>query len=130
MFPNFKKINKMAIIGLILALTGEFIRKLAMFTAGRNFTHLVSVKKETQHELITHGIYSCFRHPSYAGWFYWAVGTQIMLLNPICTLLFTILSYMFFKDRITYEEKTLIDFFGDQYRDYRKKVKLWMPIML
>jgi uncharacterized membrane protein len=32
--------------------------------------------------------YRYVRHPGYLGWFIWAVGTQVLLANPVCTLLF------------------------------------------
>lgn len=128
LFHGFKKFNIISMVGLILAISGEIIRKLAMFTAGTNFSHLITSEKDPNHKLVTHGIYSLFRHPSYAGWLYWAVGTQILLLNPICTLLFAAMSYRFFKDRIRYEEETLIGFFNEDYKAYKQKVGLWMPI--
>lgn len=127
-FPEFKKLNMIAAIGLVMALFGEFIRKMAMFTAGKNFSHSISSKKSQEHELVSHGVYGIMRHPSYAGWFYWAVGTQILLQNPICTIIFAVISLDFFKGRILYEEATLIDFFGREYKEYRKRVGLWMPI--
>lgn len=127
-FPSSKKFNLISFIGLLMAIVGEIIRKLAMFTAGKNFTHLIAIERNPNHRLVTHGVYKYFRHPSYAGWFYWAVGTQLLMLNPLCSLLFAILSYKFFKDRITYEEGLLVRFFGDHYRSYRRRVGLWMPI--
>jgi protein-S-isoprenylcysteine O-methyltransferase len=130
LISDFKKFNVVSMIGLVMAICGELVRKSAMITAGKNFTHYISVSKSPHHELITHGIYSVFRHPSYAGWFYWAIGSQIMLLNPICVVLFTVISYKFFKDRISYEEALLIKFFKDDYVNYKKKVRLWMPISL
>lgn len=30
------------------------------------------------------------RHPGYLGWLVWSVGTQVLLINPICTVLFGI----------------------------------------
>lgn len=128
LFPELKTFNYIAVIGLIMALMGETTRKLAMFTAGRNFSHIISSEKNPNHKLITHGIYGHLRHPSYAGWFYWAVGTQILLQNPICIVLFALLSRSFFKERIAYEEETLVKFFGSEYKAYRKKVGIWMPI--
>lgn len=128
LFPEFKKLNLIAAIGLSLALFGEIIRKTAMFTAGKNFSHSISSRKNSEHHLVTHGIYALIRHPSYAGWFYWAVGTQILLQNPACTIIFAVISLEFFKGRILYEEATLVDFFGREYREYRKRVGLWMPI--
>lgn len=127
LFPHFKSFNYIAVVGLIVASIGEATRKLAMFTAGTNFSHVISHEKSPNHQLVTHGIYRHLRHPSYAGWFYWAVGTQILLQNPVCTVLFALMSYSFFKERIAYEEETLVEFFGSEYESYRKKVGTWMP---
>lgn len=41
-----------------------------------------------------------FRHPSYAGFFYWALGTQLVLQNPISFLGFLIVLWRFFSQRI------------------------------
>lgn len=130
LFVGFKKFNLISMFGLLMALMGEVIRKLAMFTAGKNFSHLISSTKDPEHKLVTHGIYALMRHPSYAGWFYWAIGSQILMLNPICFILFCYASYTFFKDRIEYEELILVKFFQKDYIEYRKRVGTWMPIML
>ena len=65
------------LLGVALTVTGEFLRKLAMITASSNFNHYVQHIKRDDHELVTHGIYGYMRHPSYAGWFLWSVGTQV-----------------------------------------------------
>lgn len=128
LFPGFKNWNVISTFGLLLCIFGDTLRKSAMFTAGSNFSHLISSEKRPEHKLITHGVYSMFRHPAYAGWFYWAVGTQILVQNPLCFLLFTFVSCKFFSRRIIYEEYFLVDFFGQEYESYREKVRLWMPI--
>jgi len=79
--------------GAALCLFGEVIRKSAMLTAGNNFTHLVRERKVEGHQLVTHGVFSICRHPSYMGWFLWSIGTQITLLNPICFVGYLIASY-------------------------------------
>jgi len=127
-FPQFKKFNLIALVGLLLTISGEIMRKLAMFTAGRNFSHTISTRKCAEHKLVTHGIYGLLRHPSYTGWFYWALGTQILLQNPLCFVMFAVISHQFFKDRIVYEEAMLIEFFGSEYQEYRGRVGIWMPI--
>jgi protein-S-isoprenylcysteine O-methyltransferase len=64
-------------VGLSLCLGGEVIRKLAIVTAGSNFNHVVQMEKREDHELVTSGVYSLCRHPSYLGWFAWSFGTQV-----------------------------------------------------
>lgn len=127
--PECKKFNIISLFGLSIAIIGEIIRKTAMFTAGQNFTHIISTDKKPEHKLVTYGIYSYFRHPSYSGWFYWAVGTQILLLNPFSLVVFSILSWIFFSSRIEYEEQTLVKFFGRDYEEYRKNVGVYIPFV-
>ncbi len=43
--------------------------------------------------------HSVLRHPSYFGWFYWSVGTQILLGNPVCSVLYTYAAWSFFHKR-------------------------------
>ena len=67
------------------------------------------------------------RHPSYFGWTLWAVGTQVMLANPICIVAFAVASILFFRDRIPPEEELLVKFFGQAYINYALKTPIWLP---
>lgn len=111
-----------SIVGLIICLVGDFIRKLAMITAGDNFSHIIRTRKDPRHRLVTHGIYGWVRHPSYLGWFLWAVGTQLILINPFSIIVFTLATWKFFSERIHSEERILIQFFQYQYTDYQGQV--------
>lgn len=74
--------------GLILAVLGEGLRIAAFFTCKSNFTHIIRYRKSKAHTLITNGVYSFFRHPSYTGYFYFAIGGQLMLGNFISAVAF------------------------------------------
>jgi len=115
------------ILGFFMCSTGEIVRKLAMLHAGRNFNHLVQNTKSDTHKLVTTGIYSICRHPSYLGWFLWSVGSQVLLVNPVCLIIYTAVTFLFFKERIYVEEYTLIAFFGDEYRQYQQRVGSGLP---
>lgn len=128
-FPGLKKHFYVSCLGLLICLAGEFLRKAAILTAGRNFHHLVQSHKAKGHTLVTTGVYSLFRHPSYVGWFYWAIGTQILLVNPLCIPAYAVVSWMFFKSRIFIEEITLLNFFGQDYINYQKKVGTGLPFI-
>lgn len=95
LFPGWKCHWLVCTLGVLLVVGGQVLRTLAMWTAGRNFTHMIADYKTSGHELVTHGVYRCapggkdsarlmltrprryLRHPSYCGWFYWSVGTQV-----------------------------------------------------
>ena len=68
-----------SLLGVVLCVGGEVFRKLAMLTARTNFNHVVQCTHEEGHQLVTHGVYSYCRHPSYVGWFYWSIGTQVIV---------------------------------------------------
>jgi protein-S-isoprenylcysteine O-methyltransferase len=128
-FPNMKQFWALSVFGLVLCVAGEFVRKLAMFTAGSNFNHIVQTNREEGHVLVTHGIYAWSRHPSYMGWFYWSIGTQLVLVNPVCTVGYALASWNFFKSRISDEEITLLNFFGGEYVTYQRTVKTGLPFI-
>ncbi|XP_054271991.1 protein-S-isoprenylcysteine O-methyltransferase-like isoform X1 [Macrosteles quadrilineatus] len=128
-FPELKTLRLVSYVGLSLCIGGECLRKCAMWTARTNFNHVVQSVRHNDHQLVTHGIYSVCRHPSYVGWFYWSMGTQMILVNPLCFVAYILASWKFFHDRIMVEEITLINFFGEQYLDYQKKVSTGLPFI-
>jgi protein-S-isoprenylcysteine O-methyltransferase len=74
--------------GVCCVVIGEVIRKAGIVTAGSGFTQRIQSRRRPQHRLVTWGIYKFIRHPGYAGWILWAMGTQLILCNPMCTVLF------------------------------------------
>ncbi|KAJ4815881.1 Protein-S-isoprenylcysteine O-methyltransferase [Rhynchospora pubera] len=106
LIPQWKENWFLSNCGLVMILVGEVIRKVAIVTAGRAFTHMIRIYYEEHHELITHGIYSIMRHPSYCGFFIWAIGTQVMLRNPISLIAFVLVMWRFFFRRIPYPMST------------------------
>ena len=50
-----------------------------------------------------------------------------MLCNPVCIVGYTYASWKFFKHRIYEEEISLLNFFGEEYLDYQKRVKSGLP---
>ncbi|KAI0237040.1 Protein-S-isoprenylcysteine O-methyltransferase [Lamellibrachia satsuma] len=128
-FPGMKTLTWLPVIGVALVVSGELLRKSAMFTASSNFDHYVQSEKKPNHQLVTSGVYSWVRHPSYVGWFYWSIGTQVMLCNPVCLIGYIAASWMFFKSRIEYEEFMLLNFFGDDYIAYQNRVATGLPFI-
>lgn len=126
-FPELKALTYVSLVGAMFVIAGECVRKLAMITAGSNFTHLVQYRKRSGHELVTYGVYALFRHPSYVGWFYWSIGTQILLCNPVCLVGYALATWIFFKERIEDEEESLIMFFGEDYIEYKRQVGTGLP---
>lgn len=127
--PAFKTQFWLICIGLFMVLLGEVLRKVAMVTAKSNFTHLVQFTKRDGHYLVTWGIYGWCRHPGYVGWFWWSIGTQLILCNPICLIGYGVASWKFFKERIWDEELYLLQFFGEEYVNYQESVGTGLPFI-
>lgn len=81
-----------------------------------------SLEIREKHELITHGIYSHIRHPMYASQWLWVIAQPLLLQNWLAGWLDLLVFMLFYVLRVRAEEKLMIDTFGDQYRDYMKKV--------
>ncbi|KAJ8654877.1 hypothetical protein O0I10_009442 [Lichtheimia ornata] len=128
-FPSWKTFGMLNYLGLALVIVGQACRTVAMFSARHNFSHHIADYKAKDHVLVTHGIYSIMRHPSYFGFYWWAVGVQFLLMNPICLILFIYWLQRFFAERITYEEYTLLRFFGNDWTVYKAKTPTWMPLI-
>jgi protein-S-isoprenylcysteine O-methyltransferase len=79
---------------------GQTFRSLAMIHASSNFSHQIAYLKGPKHTLVTSGVYALVRHPSYFGFFWWAVGLQVFLANPVSTVIFIAVLWKFFSDRI------------------------------
>jgi protein-S-isoprenylcysteine O-methyltransferase len=94
-------------LGIIMIVVGQVVRSTAMAQAGTNFNHTVQSKKNDGHELVTTGVYEYFRHPSYFGFFWWGVGTQLMLGNTVCSLGYAGILWYFFSRRIARKSNTL-----------------------
>ena len=109
-------------LGIILVIIGQCVRSLAMATASTNFHHFVQERHAVGHVLITKGIYSTMRHPSYFGFFHWTIGTQLLLSNWICLVVHPVVLWFFFKDRIEYEEEYLLEWFEKDYEQYRQNI--------
>ncbi|XP_068647826.1 protein-S-isoprenylcysteine O-methyltransferase A [Aristolochia californica] len=129
LFPELKEHWWISNIGLAMIVIGELTRKAAVVTARQSFTHVIRIYYEDGHELVTDGIYRYVRHPGYCGFFIWAIGTQVMLCNPLCTIAFAVVTWKFFSRRIPYEEFFLRQFFGSRYVEYAAKVHSGLPFI-
>ncbi|KAF5018504.1 hypothetical protein F66182_9509 [Fusarium sp. NRRL 66182] len=115
--------------GLVMVIAGQYVRSAAMLHAGASFNHHVQTRKKDSHELITTGIYSIFRHPSYFGFFYWGLGTQLVMGNVFCFFAYAGVLWKFFNERIRIEEAKLVEFFQDDYVQYRNRVGTKIPFI-
>lgn len=117
------------LLGISLVAVGQVVRSAAMVQAGPSFNHIVQQTQKREHILITTGIYGTLRHPSYFGFFWWGLGTQLAMGNVLCFFAYAAVLWHFFSRRIRHEEVFLVKFFGDEYVDYKKKTGTKIPFV-
>eukprot|EP00611_Tribonema_gayanum_P010086 TRINITY_DN199_c3_g1_i2.p2 TRINITY_DN199_c3_g1~~TRINITY_DN199_c3_g1_i2.p2 ORF type:complete len:191 (-),score=83.22 TRINITY_DN199_c3_g1_i2:666-1238(-) len=127
--PSLKSNSTVICVGLGLVALGQALRVIAMWTCGRNFNHLIMAERDAGHELVTRGVYAVLRHPSYCGWFWWSVGTQVLLGNPLCLAGYTWAGWAFFSERIPYEERLLSQFYPHEYPAYAARTYVGIPFI-
>ena len=81
--------------------------------------------QETPH-VITNGAFSLVRHPIYLGAILGYAGMICMTLSLASAAIFIVI-VAFYCYISRYEEKLLTQRFGDDYRDYMKKVPMLFP---
>lgn len=120
----------LTVCGVIMVVAGLSFRRLAMKTCGESFSHYINTKNFENQVLVTHGVYSVSRHPSYVGFYLIVVGTQLLLQNMVSLLICIVILHVFFKKRIAFEEWFLVNrIFGPQYVEYQNRVPILLPFI-
>ena len=89
LFPQFmpasnkvssRVFNMQLVIGLVITITSSALRFTTFISMGRLFTYQLSILPD--HKLITHGLYSYVRHPSYTAVVSMFVGVLVTVTAP------------------------------------------------
>jgi len=113
------------ILGLILNLAGYFIFIWSVISRGKYAT---SWSMPENQKLVTWGPYKHVRHPSYFGYFLMFLG--LFFLWPSWLSLFSLFAVLGYY-RVTFEEERfLIQRFGEEYLEYQKRTRRFIPMLL
>jgi len=100
------------------------LRLWPVFVLGHRFSGLVAI--QPGHTLVTNGIYSVIRHPSYLGLLVAMLGWGLTFRSGVGVLL-TALMIPPLLARIASEERLLRSQFGDEYDAYRARTSRLIP---
>ena len=82
------------------------------------------------HELVRSGPYCVVRHPIYTSMFCMLLGTGLLLATPLLLLLPSIFLFIIGTEiRVRIEDGLLASRFGDQFRDYQRRVAAYIPYL-
>jgi protein-S-isoprenylcysteine O-methyltransferase Ste14 len=102
-------------LGVVLYAGGGALRLWPVFVLGRRFSGLVAI--QPGHELVTGGIYSRIRNPSYLGLLVMSLGWALAFRSGVGVLLAALIVPPLVA-RIRSEEKLLRAHFGKEYEAY------------
>ncbi len=111
-------------LGVLLFVVGGALRLWPVYVLGHRFSGLVAI--QPGHELLTTGIYSVIRHPSYLGLLTNALGWSLAFRSGV-GMLITALLVPPLLARIHAEEALLRSQFGDAYEAYRARTSRLIP---
>ena len=113
--------------GLALMVIGEGFRAWAILTLDKYFSPIVTVYSDQR--VVTRGPYRLVRHPAYGGAIIVLLGIALSL-RSLFSLLIPI-DIVFFNHRANLEERLLIQSLGEEYLNYRRRVrKKFIPYVL
>jgi len=124
-FANYSLSAWAGWIGVVLIVLALIVFWRAHADLKTNWSPSLEIREK--HELITHGIYGYIRHPMYASQWLWVIAQPLLLQNWLAGWLNLVVFVFFYFLRVRAEEKLMVDTFGEQYRDYMKKVGAVFP---
>jgi protein-S-isoprenylcysteine O-methyltransferase Ste14 len=83
-------------------------------------------KPEDSTSLVSSGIYSISRNPMYLGMLILLVFYGLYLGDGLVFLMLPVFIWYMNSFQIKPEEEMMIELFGDEYKDYQKKVRRWI----
>jgi protein-S-isoprenylcysteine O-methyltransferase Ste14 len=111
-------------LGVALYVVGGALRMWPVFVLGRRFSGLVAI--QPGHALVTGGIYSHIRNPSYLGLLVLSLGWALAFRSGVGVLL-AALNIPPIVARMRSEEKLLHAHFGEEYEAYRARTWRLIP---
>ena len=112
-------------VGLIIFYIGAVTYNLNIIVAGKYLRPSISGTLE-EHKLIKKGPYAVIRHPLYASYIFILAGLSLILLS-YWLLIPTLCMIIGIFPTAKAEEETLIEQFGEEYVEYKRKVGMFFP---
>jgi protein-S-isoprenylcysteine O-methyltransferase Ste14 len=119
--------NTFFAIGMALVVIGLMIRVYSILTLNQFFTY--SVAKVENHQIAETGLYKFIRHPGYLGQLIIFVGISTSISNWVSILVMMIPITLGYLYRITVEEKFMMEQLGEDYLNYQKRTKRFIPMI-
>lgn len=125
MHANFS-LNGINIFALIFLIIAAIIIILSMYKFKKIKTTISPLRPNKTSSLVNSGIYAYTRNPMYLGLLLMLFSTALFLKNLISFLIIPLFILFITKNQILPEEEALENIFGEEYKNYKKKVRRWI----
>lgn len=112
-------------IGVMLMAASVIVLWRAHRDLGLNWSPTLQLQSD--HVLVTDGIYGVMRHPIYAAYFLGVIAQALLLNNWIAGPIGLVTFIPIYLTRVPREEAMMIETFGDTYRAYMQRVGRLLP---
>lgn len=115
-------------VGVAIMIAGGLLRRHCFRMLGPSFTAVVVVKPGQQ--VIERGAYRWIRHPSYSAAALIYVGTTLPMANWLSVVIMLAPVVLTYGYRVRVEERALVEVLGEPYRDYMRRTKRFIPLLV
>jgi protein-S-isoprenylcysteine O-methyltransferase Ste14 len=112
-------------MGVGISLLGFILLQWAQNTLGKSWSDTPRMIKEQL--LITSGPYQFIRHPIYTAFLLILGSTLLISANWLIGITWIGMTVLEVLSRIGFEESLMLEYFGNQYREYRKRTGRLLP---
>lgn len=92
---------------------------------GRQWSASLEIRES--HQIVRNGVYRRIRHPMYASFWLWALAQALLLPNTMAAMSGLVAIGILFFTRIDFEERMLLEAFGEDYREYMRETNRIIP---
>jgi protein-S-isoprenylcysteine O-methyltransferase Ste14 len=113
------------VVGALLYVASLWLFRRSHKDLGRQWSASLEIRES--HQIVRAGVYRRIRHPMYASFWLWALAQAFLLPNAVAALSGLVAIAILFFTRIDFEERMLLEAFGDDYRAYMRETKRIIP---
>ncbi len=127
LFPFSNQSFLLQLIGFVCVLLGIGVAISARKALGNNWVPASEYQIKTRQELVTVGVYRYIRHPIYLGVFLSITGGELVAQSYLVVIGLAIVINGYWQARR--EEILLLSHFGNSYKIYMKRTKMFIPFL-
>ena len=105
------------------------IAALLIINGWYNIYHKYWIKDKGTGMVVNKGVYKYIRHPQYTGFYLLTLGMLIEWVTIPMLLMWPVILVMYYR-LAKKEEADMVEEFGDEYREYMKKTKMFIPFII